>query len=69
MIGGYSQLVKYKGMTLKVYVTSSSSHSNYEETGVLTNLMIGTGENGAFIELDNEKIINIRYIIKMEIVK
>ena len=55
MIGEYSQLVKYKVMTLKVYVTSSSSHSNYEETGVLTNLIIGTGENGAFIELDNEK--------------
>lgn len=69
MIGGYSQLVKYKGMTLKVYVTSSSLHSNYEETGVLTNLIIGMGENEAFIELDNEKIINIRYIIKMEIVK
>lgn len=68
MLGGYGQLVKYKGRTFKVTVSSGSSHAVYEETGVLTNLIVGLGENGVFIEIDNKTIINIRYVIKMEMI-
>ena len=65
---GYGQLIKYKGKTFEVLISSGCGQDVSKTNGVLTNLIVGLGENGVFIELDNKKIINIRYVIKMEMV-
>ena len=65
MVGKYEQLLKYKGRVVELYVASQSSTAFLTETGTITNLVIGLGENGVFIEIDNKTIINVRYIIKI----
>ena len=62
MFGG---LNNFKGRTVEIYTSSQGQHDLFTETGVLTNILIGQGENAVFVELDNGTIINVRYIIKI----
>lgn len=60
----FSYFYKYKGRKVEVEVMNSSD----KKIGVITSVLTGVGDNGAFLELDNKMLINLRYIIKFEIV-
>lgn len=66
MIGSYKQLLKYRGENVELYL--SGNDSVMIEKGMVTNIVVGLGENGVFLELNNEILINVRYIIKMRII-
>ncbi len=57
-------LRNYMGKYVEVLVLSNSSTGTHIEKGVITNI-VGYGDNTIFVELDNGKIINTRYIIQM----
>ncbi len=62
MFGGLNNI---KGKNVEIYASSQCQHSLFEESGKVSNILIGQGENAVFIELDNGTIINVRYIIKI----
>ena len=59
-------LSNYKGKYVEILISSNCSASTHIEKGVITNIA-GYGDNTIFIELDNGKIINARYIIQMSV--
>jgi hypothetical protein len=59
----YKQLIKYKGRKVEIYTFENNSSSM--EAGIITNIVTSLGDNGIFVMLDDNKLINIRYIIKI----
>ncbi len=63
MFGGlYKSIV---GKNVEIYASSQCEHSLFVESGKVSNILTGQGENAVFIELDNGTIINVRYIVKI----
>ena len=61
-------LSKYEGKKVKIYISTQSNQEVITETGILTGLSMGAGETTIFVKLDDQKLINIRYIIKIDII-
>jgi len=69
MFKGYSLITGYKGAKVKVHIASQSGSETTTETGVITGFVTGLGDNCIFLELDEERLINARYIIDMFIIE
>lgn len=61
-------LSKYEGKKVKIYISTQSNQEVITETGILTGLSMGASETTIFVKLDDQKLINIRYIIKIDII-
>lgn len=61
-------LSKYEGKKVQIYISTQSNQEVITETGILTGLSMGAGETTIFVKLDDQKLINIRYIIKIDII-
>lgn len=61
----YKQLLRYKGKEVEIY-TLGDNNTNVDK-GTITNIVTSVGDNGTFVMLDDKILINIRYIIKIEI--
>lgn len=61
-------LSKYEGKKVKIYISTQSNQEVITETDILTGLSMGAGEMTSFVKLDDQKLINIRYIIKIDFV-
>ena len=61
-------LSKKKKKKVKIYISTQSNQEVITETGILTGLSMGAGETTIFVKLDDQKLINIRYIIKIDII-
>ena len=61
-------LSKKKKKKVQIYISTQSNQEVITETGILTGLSMGAGETTIFVKLDDQKLINIRYIIKIDII-
>ena len=59
-------MMEIKGKNVEIFITNNAGKT-YIETGTITKILTGIGDNGCFIELDGRVLINVRYILKMSL--